>query len=93
MKKSLFLILLLCSTHTIAMGKCYKLKEVMQDEAIGRSTICYMQDVNQCFFTDDKEWYTHTFQIPCEQFDTIERYVKNNSDLKIKSYSSNPLQD
>jgi hypothetical protein len=90
--KNNFVVLacLVASTFSVSASelgdKCFKLKEVMETNNVGRSYVCLYASIGQCFFTDDKEWYTRTFQIPCRQFKVIERIAgeKNISSISIK---------
>lgn len=76
MKKNLLLILAVISMPSFADKICYDLKDVMEDEKMGKSNICHIPELKMCLFTSDHDWYTHTFQVPCKQFKVVDNLAK-----------------
>lgn len=83
MKGYALLLLVIFSGTLLADNKCYKLKDVMKDESIGNSHICFHGNLKKCFFTSDEIDYTHTFEVPCVQFFAVEKHLKNNPELNV----------
>ena len=94
MLKILLVAVTLMSVSTQATEdykRCYKINKFMDKNSVGKkSEICefyfYTNNNRLCFFTSDNGWYTHTFQVSCNQFSKLDTIAKSK---KIKPLLTN----
>lgn len=85
MKKLIIILNLFFITSVFAQDDCYMLKDVMKDNKESKSKICRYGEFNVCFFTEDRGRHTYTFQVSCDQFTALERYLEQHPEIHARA--------